>query len=71
MQVFVLDRNFHETPIGVPGESLFDRAEVGMVQVLYGSLNGLAVANNQFWHQDRPGIQDQTETGDRFGNAVY
>ncbi len=54
--------------ITVPGETQADNAAVGAAYILYGSdPSGLRAAGAQRWHQDSPGIEDQSESGDRFG----
>jgi disulfide bond formation protein DsbB len=45
-------------------------AGAGAVNVLYGSAGGLSAAGNQFWHQDRGGINDVAEIGDIFGYSL-
>jgi len=59
---------YDDLGIGVPGE---DKKQVdsGAVNVIYGSAQGLhkdASLPNQFWHQDRGGIADEAEAGDKF-----
>jgi disulfide bond formation protein DsbB len=39
----------------------------GAVNVLYGSDAGLTAAGDQFWHQDKPGVEDLVEDNDNFG----
>ncbi len=59
--------------IGVPGESIEAPAfvsEAGAVNVLYGSVLGLTVANDAFFTQDTPGIVGLAQTGDHFGTAL-
>lgn len=56
--------------IGVPGETVGTRAEAGMVNVLYGAPAGLSAAGNTIHHQDRPGVAEVTDAGDRFGAAL-
>ncbi len=56
--------------VGVPGESVKGVSGAGAVNVLYGSAAGLASANNQIWTQDRQGVHDAAEPGDRFGGAL-
>jgi len=55
--------------VGIPFESIADLAIAGAMHVFYGSGNGLKVSNDQFWHQDVPGIADQAEQSDAFGNC--
>jgi hypothetical protein len=62
--------------VGVQGENLGGKHDVGAVNVLYGSATGLVAKGNQFWTQDSPGVLDVAEpqgsgsTGDLFGEAV-
>ena len=39
----------------------------GAVHILYGAPDGLSPVENQFWHQDSPGILDDADVGDFFG----
>jgi hypothetical protein len=57
--------------IGVPFEDVGTIEDAGIVQVLYGSANGLTGVGNQVWSQDSSGILDSAETGDHFGQSVY
>ncbi|MBI4261718.1 MAG: FG-GAP repeat protein [Actinobacteria bacterium] len=41
--------------------------DAGTVRVLYGSGAGLASAGSQFWHQNRPNVDEAVEAGDGFG----
>jgi len=53
----------------VPGEF----SNSGAVNVIYGSASGLHVnlaLNDQFWHQDRPGIVDAAEADDNLGISL-
>jgi hypothetical protein len=53
--------------IGVPGEDLGDRLDVGAVNVLYGNSVGLVALNDQLWTQDSEGVKDAAEESDQFG----
>jgi hypothetical protein len=53
--------------VGVQLEDIGAIVDGGAVQVFYGSGSGLRVSNDQFWHQDVPGIADRAEPGDHFG----
>jgi hypothetical protein len=54
--------------IMVPGIAQADNGSVGAAHILFGSDPiGLRTASAQLWHQDSPGIEDQSESGDRFG----
>ena len=59
--------------IGVPGEDLGSIINVGGVEVIYGSSNGLSATlahADQFWTQENVDIDDSAETGDSFGNSL-
>lgn len=60
---------YDDAVIGVPGEDLAGRAEAGLVNVLYGSRFGLAMARNRDWSQDGA-VVGTPEAGDRFGAAI-
>ena len=54
--------------IMAPGISQADNGSVGVAHIFYGSdPTGLTTTSAQLWHQDSPGIEDQSEAGDRFG----
>ncbi len=70
---------YADLAIGVPEENLsddenwyhvIDRVDAGMVNVLYGSANGLTAAGDQTWHQDSGGIGGKIEHNDYFGWAL-
>jgi D-alanyl-D-alanine carboxypeptidase len=73
------DDGFADLAIGVPGQSEFGMADVGGVQVVFGSASGLD-SNDQFVSQDGivsgangdllGDLSDSTEEGDRFGQAI-
>jgi FG-GAP repeat protein len=42
----------------------------GGFHVIHGTRRGLTARRDQFWHEDRPGIQDQADDSDRFGQAL-
>ena len=59
--------------IGVPEEDLDSISDVGAVEVIYGSSNGLSANSpraDQFWTQDSADVDDGKETGDRFGSFL-
>lgn len=62
---------FDDLGIGVPMEDIGRRRNAGAVNVLYGSANGLSADNDQFWHQNRPGVKNKAQRGDRFGSALH
>ncbi|MEP6922375.1 MAG: FG-GAP repeat protein [bacterium] len=68
--------------IGVPGESLSETGleapspllnipRAGLVNVIYGSLNGLSLTGNQRWSQASAGVPGEVEVGDAFGRVLY
>ncbi|MGH2917008.1 MAG: FG-GAP repeat protein [Solirubrobacteraceae bacterium] len=57
--------------VGVPGEGVDGEDDAGSVNVLYGSSSGLRGPGSQRWTQNSPGLLDQSESGDRFGAALY
>lgn len=57
---------FDDLAIGVPGEF----SGGGAAHVLFGTVNGLAAARGQFWHQNSPEILGSVEPGDRFGQSL-
>jgi FG-GAP repeat len=63
---------FADLAIGVPSEDVGAVVAAGAVNVLYGSTGGLQATspNDQFWHQDRQGVADTAEDGDRFGSSL-
>jgi disulfide bond formation protein DsbB len=58
---------FTDVALPASGEDGPTLADIGAVNVIYGSSAGLAAAGNQFWTQDSPGIQDAAEQSDDFG----
>jgi hypothetical protein len=65
--------------IGIPREDVGSIQDAGAVLVLYGrqstvgnfTFGALTTSGRQVWTQDSPGIEDQAESDDRFGTAVY
>jgi len=55
--------------VSVPFEDVGAVVDSGAVAVLYGRNGGLSGADNQLWHQNKSGINDECEAGDRFGDA--
>lgn len=56
--------------IGVPGESLDGRGEVGAVHLLYGSAAGVTATGAQFWHQGVRDVNNRLGTGNMFGFSL-
>ncbi len=65
---------YHDLAIGVPGEDLPVGAstisDAGVVQIVYGSADGIAYAGNQLLYQGHDGLQDTPEDQDRFGRSL-
>jgi hypothetical protein len=61
---------YDDATIGIDGEDLNGQIDAGAVAVIYGSVGGLDASGDQFWHQDRLGIEDSAEEYDDFGWAV-
>ncbi len=69
------DVNFcADLSIGVPGETIGVNAGAGCVMTLYGNpgvgLLGAGPIASQCWHQNVPGVPDNNEPGDGFGDAL-
>lgn len=58
---------YDDLAIGVPQ---IGNIEGGGVNVLYGSPDGITSANDQYWTQDSPGIEESSESGDQFGATL-
>jgi FG-GAP repeat len=57
--------------VGVRGEVLEDITSAGVVNVIFGSSGGLAVAGDELWDQDATGIEgDGAQAFDHFGWTV-
>ena len=61
---------FDDLAIGVPDESINTIQRAGGVNVLFGTGGGLSSANNQFFSQNTTNIDDVSEVGDNFGQAL-
>ncbi len=66
---------FDDLAIGVPYEDKplppsGTLSDYGVVELLYGSAEGVDLAGAQFWSQDTPGVLDQAEPFDRFGAVL-
>ncbi len=57
--------------VGIPYEDIVDILDAGAVEILYGAHLGLVRrVSNDFWHQDRSGMEDGPEGGDDFGYSL-
>jgi FG-GAP repeat len=63
-----------ELAVGAHGETLGDLTnplgEAGVTHVLPGSPAGLTGAGSQLWTQETPGVAEEAESSDRFGQAL-
>jgi hypothetical protein len=62
---------FCDLSIGVNRENLDGVTDVGAVNVLSGSADGLTADGDQFWHQNSSGVSDSEEPYDQFGWSVW
>nr|CBH36734.1 hypothetical protein containing FG-GAP repeats [uncultured archaeon] len=62
--------NAADLAVGVPYEDVGTTSNAGLVNVLYGSHDGLSAVGNQFWNQGSPRIADSPEAYDLFGRAL-
>jgi len=61
---------YDDLAIGVPWEDLLSISNAGAVHVLYGSSSGLTTVNDQLWTESSPGLSDEAEPGDSFGQDL-
>ncbi|WP_037680320.1 FG-GAP and VCBS repeat-containing protein [Streptomyces griseus] len=61
---------YADVAVGVPGEAIGDDDGAGMVNVLYGSRNGLTGKGAQGFTQNTKGVPGTVESSDNFGGAV-
>jgi FG-GAP repeat len=65
---------YSDLAAGVPHEVFDGHDNAGVVNIIYGSVDGLDGAGNELWHQDivsdAVAIQNQVEPGDRFGATL-
>ena len=62
--------NFDDLAIGVPNEDIAAVLDAGIVQVLFGSNEGLTGDGNERWFQNSPGVADLIESFDLFGSVL-
>ncbi|WP_420628643.1 peptidoglycan DD-metalloendopeptidase family protein [Candidatus Leptofilum sp.] len=56
--------------IGVPGEDINGKEDAGAINILYGSITGISLNNDEFLRQDNAGILDLSDTNELFGSAL-
>jgi hypothetical protein len=61
---------FADLAVGASGELVGTSAHAGVLHVLFGSSEGLTAEGTQLWSQDSPGVLDEAEEGDRFGDIL-
>jgi len=61
---------YMDQAMGLPLEDIGYKTNVGAVNVIYGTSNGLGTFRRQFWHQDSAYIPGVNESHDRFGAAL-
>ncbi len=61
---------YDDLAIGSAREDVGGVFDAGAVNVIYGGVSGLSATGNQYWSQDSPGILDQCESADRYGDAL-
>ncbi len=65
------DDTYDDLAIGVPGEEISGVVHAGMVNVLYGSVNGLSEVDNETWYQGKDALLSGEAAQDAFfGSAV-
>lgn len=69
------NNGIEDLAVGVPGEDVGPRDgpeinNAGAVDVLYGQADGLSELGSDVWNQNKSGISDAAEGGDRFGSSV-
>lgn len=61
---------YDDLAVGISGEDLGSKNFAGAVSVIYGTRKGLHAKNEQFWHQDVPGVNGVAHAQERFGSAL-
>lgn len=61
---------YDELAIGVPGENLSGKADVGTVAVVPGGKTGLDPSGYVGWRQSKPGVRGAPAAGDAYGAAL-
>jgi hypothetical protein len=56
--------------IGAPGDDVLGTNGAGVVNVLYGTPDGLSVTGDQMWTQGTTDVEDTHEAGDWFGDSL-
>lgn len=61
---------YSDLVVGVPGESIGDRLDAGMIEVFYGSSSGISFKGVQAFSENTPGVAGVASTGDRLGHVA-
>ncbi len=59
-----------ELAVGIPGYDIAGASAVGVVQVFFGSEDGISLLDEQLWRQGFNGVQGAPEEDDWFGNSL-
>ena len=59
-----------DVAIAAPSETFAGKSQAGVVHVLKATRTGLSATASQVWSQDRAGVADTAEAGDRFGSVL-
>ena len=58
---------YGDLAVGVPHKAVDGSSGAGVVDVLYGSPNGLSAQRTQIWTEDTPGVPDASQPADEWG----
>jgi hypothetical protein len=61
---------FDDLAVAAPSEDVSERADAGIVHVLYGSTAGPSPERDDAFTQDSPDMDDAAEAGDEFGGSL-
>ncbi len=61
---------FDDLAIGIPFEDVSGVVDAGAIAVIYGDASGVLSPDDQFWHQDSPGMINSAEIGDQLGSNL-
>jgi hypothetical protein len=67
---FFNDDQYPDLAVGVPGDGIAGKPDVGTVQIFYGGDYGLLPYRDHIVHQDSPGVGGVAQAGDQFGSAL-
>ena len=75
---------YDDLAVGVPGEDIsvtipatpplaetvIQMRNAGLVNVIYGSVSGLTASGDQSWHQNSPGLNETSQSGNFYGASI-